>query len=70
MFQPTLTRSDRWASTPIASSTGDGCRSSDAQALPECDGDAGLVEAEQHGLGLDAVDAEAHDVGQPADGSP
>ena len=28
-------------------------------------GDAGLVEAEQHGLRLDAVDAEAHDVGQP-----
>ena len=31
-------------------------------------GDAGLVEAEQHGLGLDAVDAEADEVGEPVDG--
>ena len=29
-------------------------------------GDAGPVEAEQHGLRLDAGDAEAHEVGQPA----
>ena len=31
---PTDTRSERWASTPIASSTGDGSSASDEQALP------------------------------------
>ena len=34
--QPTDTRRLRWASTPMASSTGDGSSDSDEQALPEC----------------------------------
>ena len=37
---------------------------------PGVGGDAGAVEAEQHGLRLDAVDAEAHEVGEPVVGSP
>ena len=35
VLQPMLMRSEWWASTPIASSTGEGTRSSEAQALPE-----------------------------------
>ena len=62
--QPTDRRRLRWASTPMASSTGDGSRDSDEQADPGVGGDAGPVEAEQHGLRLDAVDAEAHEVGE------
>lgn len=32
------------------------------------DGDAGLVEAQHHGLGLDAGHPQAHEVGEPVDG--
>ena len=65
---PTEMRSDRWASTPIASSTGDGSRASDAHALPECAAMPSRSRPEQHGLGLDADDAEAHEVGHAIDG--
>ena len=64
---PTEMRSDRWASTPIASSTGEGSRASDAQALPEWAAMPAWSRPEQHGLGLDAVDAEAHEVGEAVD---
>ena len=52
----------------MAASTGDGSSPSDEQALPEWAAIAGPVEAEQHGLGLDAVDRQAHQVGQAAVG--
>ena len=64
--QPTDRRSERSASTPMASSTGDGSSDSDEHDAARVGGDAGLVEAEQHRLGLDAVDAEADQVGEPA----
>ena len=54
--QPTDTRRLRWASTPIASRTGDGSSASDEQRRPGVGGDAGPVEAEEHGLRLDLVE--------------
>ena len=47
--------------------TGDGIRSSEAQALPECAAMPAWSAEQQHRLGLDALDAEADDVGQPLD---
>ncbi len=64
--QPTEIRSDRSASTPIAARTGDGSMASLAARAAGMHGDAGLVEPEQHRLGFDAGDPEAHDVRQPS----
>ena len=65
--QPTEMRSERWASTPMASSTGESSRPSEAQALPEWAAMPAWSRPEQDGLGLDAVDAEADQVGEPVD---
>ena len=62
--QPTESRRDRCASTPIAASTGDGSSASDEHALPECAAMPDTIEAEQHRLRLDAGNAEAHEMGQ------
>ena len=62
--QPTETRSEWLASTPIASSTGDGSMLSDEHAEPEWTATPGPVEADQDGLGLDTVHAQAEEGGQ------
>ena len=67
---PTLIRSEWWASTPIASSTGDGSRSSDAHALPEWAAMPAWSRPSSTACGSMPVDAEAHEVGQPVAGSP
>ena len=65
--QPVLIRSEWWASTPIASSTGDGSRSSDAQALPEWAAMPAWSRPSSTAWGSMPVDAEADEVGQPVD---
>jgi len=65
--QPTETRSERCASTPMASSTGDGSRASDEHALPEWAAMPARSRPKQHGLRFDAEHAEAHEVGDPSE---
>ena len=62
--QPTLARSERSASTPIAASTGDGSSVSLEHDEPECTATPCWSSAEQDRLRLDALDAEAHEVGE------
>ena len=62
--QPTLARSERSASTPIAASTGDGSSVSLEHDEPECTATPCWSRREEDRLGLDAADPEAHEVGE------
>ena len=65
--QPTLTRSERSASTPIAASTGDGSSDSLEHDEPECTATPCWSSASRIGSASTPLDAEAHEVGEARD---
>ena len=66
--QPTDRRSEWWASTPMASRTGDGSSDSEAHELPEWAATPARSSAISTAWGSTSADAQTHQVGEALGG--